>query len=170
MENVEFKAELRDPALARSICAAIGATQVATLRQTDTYYRLPAGRLKERKTASEPTEWVFYERPDDARPRVSRFTIYSEAEAVERFAPERLERWLTVRKTRELFMLGNVRIHLDRVEGLGSFIEFEALVSRKQDIPGCHRAIARLRRALAPALGEAIAVGYSDLLAAQDEP
>jgi adenylate cyclase class IV len=41
MENVEFKAELRDIALARTICRAIGASFILTMDQTDTYFRVP---------------------------------------------------------------------------------------------------------------------------------
>jgi adenylate cyclase class IV len=165
MQNVEFKAELRDPALARTIAAAIGATPIATLLQTDTYYRHPQGRLKKREVPGEPAEWILYERADLTGPRLSRFTIYTDAEARERFAPGQLTPWVVVRKSRDLYMHRNVRIHLDQVVGLGDFIEFEALVSARHDVPACQAALADLRRAFAPAMGEPIAVGYSDLLA-----
>lgn len=165
MQNVEFKAELRDPDLARSICAALGALSVATIRQTDTYYRVPEGRLKRREVAGEPIEWIFYERADVAQPKVSRFAIYTEAEARERFAPHEKPVWAVVKKVRELLLLGEVRIHLDQVEGLGSFLEFEALVTSRQPLAKAQEKVAELRRALAPALGEPIASGYADLLA-----
>ena len=77
--------------------------------------------------------------------------------------------WIVVKKHREVFMLGNVRIHLDRVEGLGAFLEFEALVSRDHPEAGCHEALADLRAGLGPVLGEPIACGYSDLVAAEQE-
>jgi adenylate cyclase class IV len=165
MQNVEYKAECRDLGLARSIALALGASAVAELEQTDTYYRLPRGRLKKREVRGEPTEWIFYDRADLTGPKISRFTIFSEAEARERFAPESLGVWVVVKKKRALLMLGNVRIHLDAVEGLGTFVEFEALVSRRHSVARCNEAVAALRKALEPALGEPIAVGYSDLLA-----
>jgi adenylate cyclase, class 2 len=175
MQNVEYKAELKDPALARTILAALGATAVATLEQTDTYYRVTkprrgggarAGRLKKRETVGEATEWIAYEREDQTRPKLSRFKIYSENEARERFPESTLERGVVVRKMRELYLLDHVRVHLDRVEGLGTFLEFEALVSPRQNEKQCHEIVERLRRELRPALGEGIAVGYADLLAA----
>jgi adenylate cyclase class IV len=166
MENVEFKAELRDYDLARTLCAAQGATFICVLDQTDTYYRLPSGRLKKRETVGDAPEYIFYERENQSRPRLSRFTIYSESEALARFGATPLPVWVVVRKKRTLYLLGGVRIHLDDVEGLGRFIEFEAIVSAGQSVARCHEAVAALRRALAPVIGEPVSMGYSDLVAA----
>lgn len=167
MHNVEYKAELRDLDLARSICRALKASPIIIMDQVDTYFRIPSGRLKKRECTGEPTEYIFYDRPDRTRPKLSHFVIYSEPQALERFGVRPLPVWVVVRKRRELFMHGQVRIHLDTVEGLGRFIEFEALVSVGFNIARCHEAIDKLKRALAPALGEPIACGYSDLLAAE---
>jgi adenylate cyclase class 2 len=164
MHNVEFKAELRDLPLARSIVRSLGARFIVKMNQTDTYYRTPTGRLKRRECEGEPTEYIHYERADRVLPKLSHFTIYSEERFREVFGIEPLPVWLTVRKVRELFMLGNVRIHLDQVETLGDFVEFEALVSPDHTVPTCHRAIAELREKLGPVLGEPISAGYSDLL------
>ncbi len=166
MQNVEFKAELRDPALAKAILgpAGIGATWIVQLHQTDTYYVVPAGRLKKRECPGEPTEYIFYDRADRAQPKLSHFKLYTEGQALERFGSSPLPVWLVVKKVRDLYMLGNVRIHLDDVEGLGHFIEFEALVSPQHTIALCHEALAVLREQLGLAMGEPIAQGYSDLL------
>lgn len=91
--------------------------------------------------------------------------MYSERQAKERFGEQELPIWLIVRKVRELYILENVRIHLDRVENLGDFIEFEAIVSRTQNVAKCHRDLASLRERFGPALGEPIAASYSDMLA-----
>ena len=71
---------------------------------------------------------------------------------------------IVVRKVRELYILGNVRIHLDQVEGLGSFLEFEALVSPRQNEQECRKQVADLKRSFSTVIGETIAVGYADLL------
>lgn len=165
MRNVEFKAELRDIELARPICLELGARLVGTLEQTDTYFRIADARLKRRETVGEPTEWIFYQRPDISKPKLSQFMIYSEAEAHERFGISPLPVWLVVKKSRDLLLYGNVRIHLDRVDDLGDFIEMEAMVTKACAEDACRDAIARLRAALAPVLGEPISCGYSDLLA-----
>lgn len=166
MHNVEFKAELRDPHLADTVCRTLGATYIGLLEQTDTYYHIPSGRLKKREQVGEPAEWIFYDRDNRTKPKLSHFSIYTEQEARERFGLAPLPVWLTVKKRRRLFLLGNVRIHLDEVEGLGTFVEFEAMVSTSHNVAKCHEAIAVLRRDFGPALGEAIAVGYSDMLSA----
>ncbi|MFN0012890.1 MAG: class IV adenylate cyclase [Phycisphaerales bacterium] len=181
MQNVEYKAELRDPALARVICAQIGASLAARLAQTDTYYKLADGRLKKRSAADLPTagagpagavgvalpdEYIFYARENVAKPRLSQFKIYTPSEALERFG--RVDpgpAWIVVKKTREVWMFEHVRIHLDEVEGLGNFLEFEAMVSRQNGIEKCHEMVAKLRADLLPALGEPISTSYSDLLA-----
>ena len=165
MRNVEFKAELRDPSLARSIAEAIGARHVATLDQTDTYFRLAAGRLKKRETAGEPTEWILYHRPDRIGLKLSRFTIYTEEAALERYGQTPMPVWVVVKKHRELYMLDHVRIHLDDVEGLGHFLEFEALLRPRITVADAESTLQRLREEFAPSLGEPIATGYSDLLA-----
>jgi adenylate cyclase class IV len=169
MNNVELKAELRDLAIARATCRAIGASFILAFEQTDTYFRIPHGRLKKRETDGEPPEYIFYERPNRAGPKLSQFTIYTEEAALERFGREPLPVWVTVRKRRELWMYGNVRIHLDNVEGLGKFLEFEALVSRDHNIAKCQESVAELRAKFQPVLGELIDCGYSDLLASEQE-
>jgi adenylate cyclase class IV len=171
MHNVEMKAELRDLDLAKTVCHGLKATFIATLEQTDTYYRIPAGRLKKRETTGEPTEYVFYERANRPQPKLSHFVIYTEEQARERFGSEPLPVWVTVKKKRELWMLGNTRIHLDSVEGLGNFLEFESLVCRDHNIARGHESISQLRERFGPALGGLIDCSYSDMLARElEEP
>jgi adenylate cyclase class 2 len=169
VQNVEFKAELRDPGLARSICRALGAHQVADFEQVDTYFRLPDARLKKRETTGEPAEWILYDRPNQVGSKLSTFHIYSEDEAAERFGEMQRRPWVVVRKHRELWMHDHVRIHLDEVDGLGAFIEFEALICARQKKEDAEGAVMNLRKQLAPAIGEPVAVGYSDLLGSVQE-
>ena len=169
MQNIEFKAELRDIEAARAQCKALSAQRIGVLRQTDTYFKLTDGRLKKREAPGEPVEWVFYHRPNRIRPRMCNYSILTDEQALRRWGTQSLKPWLTVVKRRELWMLQNVRIHLDEVDELGTFIEFEAMVSREFDVKACHRAIDRLREAFFPILGEPIGVSYSDLMAERPE-
>jgi adenylate cyclase class IV len=169
MQNVEFKCELRDPALARLIAAQIGARRVGVLKQIDTYFKVPDGRLKRRECEGEPTEYIFYHRLNRSRPKLSHFTIYSEEEARARFGTRDLPVWVVVNKSRDLWMYAGVRLHLDQVEGLGNFFEAEALVTPAQHVGKCHEAIAEVRKHFGPALGELIATSYCDLLAGEME-
>lgn len=169
MHNVEYKAELRDLAMARAACGAIGAAHIITLEQVDTYFRVPSGRLKRRECEGEPTEWIFYDRRDEARPRLSCFTIYSDVQARERFGVAPLPELVVVRKTRDLYLYENARIHLDEVEGLGRFLEFEALVSPGFPVARCHAIVDQLRASFGPALGEPLSCSYADLILASEE-
>jgi adenylate cyclase class IV len=175
MQNVEIKIELRDPALARAIMANLGAPRVARLRQVDTYYRLADGRLKKRESSDDqghvyPPEFIFYHRPNQARARVSRFVIYTAEEARRQFGEGEPPVWVRVCKARDVYMHKGVRVHLDEVEDLGSFVEFEALITPQNDLHAAHAAVDELRRAFGPALGEPVSVSYSDMLAAERAP
>ncbi len=163
-KNVEFKAELRNVEAARRQCALIGAHLIGTLRQTDQYYRLANGRLKRRSAPGEPVEWIRYERPDRVDAKTSHYEILSESQARRRWGQESLQEWVRVVKTRELWLMEGVRIHLDEVDGLGSFIEFETLVSPEFELGACYTAVGELRELFAPLLGEPIAVSYCDLV------
>lgn len=168
MQNVELKAELRDLELARTICHALRAIEGGLLEQVDTYYRIGTGRLKRRQIKGGSTQWIYYERPDRLDAKISHVQIYTEEEAQARFGNEPLIEWVVVRKKRELFLVENVRIHLDEVEGLGCFLEFEALVTPAHGVGMCHDILEFLRKEFSPVLGEAISVGYSDLLSGED--
>jgi predicted adenylyl cyclase CyaB len=176
MKNVEFKAELRDPQIARAVARSLNAHAVATLEQTDTYYRTFNGRLKKRETVHadggepEPVEYIHYERDNRTRPKISAFQIMTDEEFRERFGAAPLPEWLVVRKTRAVYIRDHARIHLDQVEGLGAFIEFEVLVSKSNNIAKAHETVEELRAAFGPVMGEPISVGYSDLMADQNDP
>ncbi|MCA9286715.1 MAG: class IV adenylate cyclase [Phycisphaerales bacterium] len=165
MENVEFKAELRDLEAARAQCRALPARFMFVRPQLDTYYKLPDGRLKRREAPGVPVEWIYYHRADAVRPRLSTFAVLTDEQARTRWGTQSLREWVQVRKTRELWLLENVRIHLDVVENLGRFIEFEAQVTGKFDRQICSESVVALREAFAPVLGEPIAVSYGDLMA-----
>ncbi len=129
--NVELKARLADPAAARAIAAGLTGGLTALLEQTDTYFRVPRGRLKLRETAGAEAQLVAYLRADEAAARTSDYLLTPVSE------PARLKESLArtcgvlvvVRKRRELFLYRNVRIHLDEVFDLGWFLELEAVLS-----------------------------------------
>ena len=60
-------------ALARA--RALGAELWGDLRQTDTYFNVPSGRLKLRETAGLQAELIAYERDEDAADRTSDYQI-----------------------------------------------------------------------------------------------
>jgi adenylate cyclase class IV len=165
MQNVEFKAELRDIQAARQQCRVLGADHEQTVKQVDTYYKLADGRLKRRQVGGEDAEWIFYHRPDRIPPKLSSYVILTDEQARRRWGTHSLTAWVVVTKTRESWLLGDIRIHLDDVEHLGRYIEFEAAVGKNATIDACDKILGELRKAFGPTLGEPVAVSYCDLIA-----
>lgn len=71
-----------------------------------------------------------------------------------------------VTKRRRLFIWEDVRIHLDEVESLGSFIEFEAIASPESDLSPETKRVRHLRDAFEIAPGDIVGSSYCDLLSA----
>jgi adenylate cyclase class IV len=165
MQSLDFKAELRDPQIARIVCRHLNALEVVTTRSVERYFRVANGRLKQRVAQDDPNEWIFYHRADRTRPKLTHFTIYSEAQARERFGAQPLPVWVEFNRTREIWLVDWVRINIDIIENLGLFIEFEALVSKKRNIAVCHARFEQLRRHFEHALGEPLSQSYADLVA-----
>jgi predicted adenylyl cyclase CyaB len=106
-----------------------------TLHQADTYFQAPEGRLKLRTQKPGEGELIFYQRENLNRPRESNYLICitENPRQLAAILTSALGTTATVIKERRLWMFRNVRIHLDRVEGLGEFIEFEAVIDEQHD-------------------------------------
>lgn len=168
MKNVEFKAELRDLELARATCHVLGAHRVSTLLQTDEYVRVPDGRLKKRTEREEESgasrvRWIWYDRADRVGVRASRWTELDDAQVDVRWAGLDRRVVKVIVKRRELWRLENVRIHLDAVAGLGSYLEFEGIVGIGDAADETRRKVETLVEKFRPALGEPVSGSYADL-------
>jgi adenylate cyclase class 2 len=69
-----------------------------------------------------------------------------------------------VEKQREIYLHHNVRIHLDRVAGLGDFLEFEAVMGPDDTPSGAQAMLDRLTRHFQIAESDLVSASYSDLL------
>jgi predicted adenylyl cyclase CyaB len=127
--NLEIKARCADLGAARARALALAARSVGVDRQVDTYFRTAAGRLKLRESRLSGGELVPYLRPDRPGPRRSDYRVIpvEDAASLKRLLSEILGVHRVVEKEREILLLGTVRIHLDRVSGLGTFLELEAV-------------------------------------------
>ena len=126
----------------------------STFDQVDTYFNVQTGRLKLRQQDSVGDELIFYRRADENSPKLSRYDRIPivPAHRLGSILAQALGIKTVVRKRRELWRLDNVRIHLDQVEGLGSFVELEVQVTPGRDLAGCHaQADALMDRAGDPA-------------------
>jgi adenylate cyclase, class 2 len=139
------------------------------LHQIDTYFHSRIGRLKLREIRegrSCRAELIAYDRPDRASARESRYHVVPVADAAAmRSALESvLAIRAVVRKRRELWMYHNVRVHLDRVEELGSFVEFEAVLGQSANQALSRKRLRKLCEALSIGPRDQIARSYVDLL------
>jgi homotetrameric cytidine deaminase len=165
--NVELKARDPDPDATAARCAALGARDRGVLVQRDTYFAARHGRLKLREQEPGADELIAYRRPDATEPGESAYVRAETADggALGEALHAALGTTVVVAKRRRLFVWENVRIHLDDVDGLGTFLELEAVVAADgSDLPDARAKVARLRDELAVADASLVAEGYSDLL------
>jgi homotetrameric cytidine deaminase len=148
--NVELKAIDPDPARTLERALAAGAEDRGTMRQRDTYFGVRSGRLKLREEEPGGATLIGYERPDDAAERVSSYRLVPVPDPDALRAALELADGIrvVVAKTRRLLLWETVRIHLDDVEGLGSFVELEAVADRGSDLERERAQVAHLRAAL----------------------
>jgi predicted adenylyl cyclase CyaB len=132
--NIEIKAYARDFAEIRRRAEALSNQPVNILLQEDTFFNSPQGRLKLRVLSGDQGQLIYYTRPDQEGPKRSDYHIFLTND------PENLKRALelaygirgVVRKTRYLYLVGQTRVHLDDVEGLGQFMELEVVMQEGQ--------------------------------------
>ena len=164
--NVELKA--RDPHPERSLerARALGAEDRGELRQRDTYFAAGRGRLKLRQQETGAAELIAYERADAAEARESRYRIAPVADpaALREALDAALGTDVVVDKRRRLLLWEGVRIHLDRVDGLGDFVELEGVADATSDLAREGELVDRLRAELAIGDDAIEATGYADLL------
>ncbi len=169
--NVELKARDVDPESTLAACRAFGARDNGVLRQRDTYFRLRAGagRLKLREESPGTAHLIYYERASRPEERESAYRIVEleDGDAMRTILSAALGVACVVQKERRLLRWENVRIHLDRVDRLGTFVEFEAVAPTSSDLEPEYARIAKLRDALAIDSGRLVACGYAELLQAQ---
>jgi len=166
--NVELKALDPDPARSLAACRELGAEDKGVLRQRDTYFRTRSGRLKLREEEPGGAVLIQYDRPDAAQARESRYRLspVPEPDALRDSLDAALGTLVVVDKERHLFLWEGVRIHLDTVEGLGSFVELEGVAPEESDLSAEREKVARLREALG--IGEVLTDSYSDRLLGAD--
>ena len=108
-------------------------------RQQDFFYDVPRGRLKLRQFDDDtPAELIFYQRDDRDGPKV--VVLHAQPGDQPRSHARAARQALTTRgivnKERHVYIVGRTRIHLDRVDGLGDFVELEVLLGQDDDEEG----------------------------------
>ncbi len=164
--NIEVKASVGDIVALEDAVRALDCHHFGVQRQTDTYFVVPNGRLKLREIDDVRAELISYERPDETGSRTSSYRVVPVAEAagLKAALTDALGVRGVVAKERRIYLWRNVRIHLDRVEGLGDYMEFEAVLSPDGDPEESRERVAWLSSRLGIREQDTIAGSYSDLL------
>jgi homotetrameric cytidine deaminase len=166
--NVELKARDHDPEASLAAALRHGAADQGVLRQKDTYFAAREGRLKLREEDDAAT-LIAYARADEATARTSAYHLVDVPDpgALATALDASLGTVVVVEKFRRLLLWEGVRIHLDSVEGLGTWVELEAVAAAGSDLSDEHRKVAELRAVLDMKDEDVVATGYAAMLLAQ---
>ena len=164
--NIELKAKLASVEAARPIAKRLATATLAAEAQTDTYFRGAQGRLKLRERQGLPAQLVWYARTDSEAAKPSDYLLVeiADAAALKQALASAYGVLVVVEKQREIYLHDNVRIHLDRVSGLGDFLEFEAVLAADEEDASGYAKLAELAREFGIEDEHRIATSYSDLL------
>ncbi|MGQ3001657.1 MAG: class IV adenylate cyclase [Hydrogenophaga sp.] len=165
--NVEIKARLDNFSAVAAKAAAMADHGPIAIAQDDTFFRCDNGRLKLRVFSETEGELIFYRRTDRQGPKESFYVRSPTA------SPASLREALTlahgeigrVIKDRTLYLLGRTRIHLDKVQGLGDFLELEVVLEDGEPLEAGVREAHRLMADLGIAPSQLVGGAYVDLLA-----
>lgn len=164
--NIEIKAKLADFATTRRLVEAICDTPPETLTQRDTFFRCSSGRLKLRELGGGRSELIAYARVDIAGIKQSDYEVapIADPEGMKRVLRAALGETAVVEKTRVLFLVGQTRIHLDRVTGLGDFLELEVVLAPGQSAADGEAIASDLMQQLEIPGTALLATAYADML------
>jgi homotetrameric cytidine deaminase len=168
--NIELKAFDPDPERSLAVVLGLGARDRGVIRQRDTYFRVNSGRLKLREEEPGGATLVQYDRVDADEARESRYRLIPVDDAGElcRALEASLGILAIVEKERHLLLWQNVRIHLDRVDGLGDFLELEGVATADSDLAEALDRVARLTEALDLVPERMLRNSYSDQVVGSD--
>ena len=166
--NIEVKARVASVEALLPRAQAVAGGTPERIAQDDTFFPVAMGRLKLRQFEDGSAELIHYHRADTVDAKASDYVRVPVPDPAA--LREALARGLgllgRVRKQRLLLLAGPTRIHLDRVEGLGDFMELEVVLADGQSDAEGQRIADALMAELGLADAERVAGAYMDLLIA----
>lgn len=162
--NLEFKASVFSLDGVKNIAIGLSATHLITLYQTDTYFNTNKGRLKLRENNVDEAQLIYYERGENSSDRWSHYKIYNvqDFSLLKELLMNAYGVKVVVKKERDVFMYKNARIHVDKVENLGDFIEFEVI--HESDVTKSSELLEFLRSSFESEISKVFLESYSDIL------
>lgn len=164
--NIEIKARVADPAALASRVAAIADSGPFAIFQDDTFFVCQTGRLKLRDFGDGSGELIHYRRANLAGPKESLYLLSPTSEPANLRESLKLANGISGRvvKHRTLYLVGQTRVHLDRVEQLGDFMELEVVLREDQNRDEGARVADELMRLLCIEPAALIETAYVDLI------
>jgi len=165
--NIEIKAHIENVDALTARVAQFADDGPIEIAQDDTFFRCDSGRLKLRAFPNGTGELIYYRRANQCGPKESFYRLSPTS------APDSLREALSlaygqvgrVKKNRVLFLVGRTRIHLDKVERLGHFLELEVVLADDECSDAGVREAHELMENFDVKPHQLIADAYVDLLA-----
>lgn len=149
IHNIEIKLRIEDAERARSAIEAVADGPAEVLRQRDTYFETGRETLLKLREENGRASLIGYRRTlaDAPQPSDIRLARVDDGDELAALLAHALGTLAVVEKTRRLYFRGQTRIHLDRVAGLGDFVELEVVLEPGQtEADGMDIANALLKR------------------------
>ncbi|MGA8274338.1 MAG: class IV adenylate cyclase [Candidatus Sulfotelmatobacter sp.] len=165
--NIEIKAVLTNRAATEAATARLSDSGPETIHQEDFFFCSDRARLKLRVFASDRGELIRYERTNVADARGSHYLIARTSDPQKLLEILRAELGAAgvVKKTRTLYLIGQTRVHIDEVSGLGEFLELEVVLRPEQTEAEGKKIANSLLAELGIGKEQLLAEAYVDLLA-----
>ncbi|XP_031828759.2 uncharacterized protein LOC116425324 [Nomia melanderi] len=168
MRNIEIKAKVNNPEHLISLTKELTDSDCTIIKQHDTFFKVAEGRLKLRQFEDGSGELLYYIRSNTLGPKLCNYQKTS----LNPDACTGIRNILSasngcigiVKKTRKLYMIGQTRVHIDEVEGLGTFMELEVVLEDEQDMETGEKIAQDLMAKLNIKNEDLIANAYIDLL------
>ena len=167
--NVELKARLVSASQAHQVARELSTGSVERQFQLDTYFSCQHGRLLLREIDHHRGQLIWYQRADQAVARESHYRLVEidDAGLLRQALGEALGISGKVEKNRTIYWYENVRIHVDEVESLGIFLEFEAVISESCDRVAAVAKLERLSEAFGIGANDVLTMSYGDMVATE---
>jgi predicted adenylyl cyclase CyaB len=164
--NIEIKAHARNFQKQKQIAQSLSDVEAEIQHQEDTFFKVAAGRLKLRLFANGSGVLIQYRRKDALGPTESHYQLVhtDDPAGLKQALTNALGAWAVVKKERMINIADQTRIHLDRVEGLGDFIELEVVLERNEPLSHGIAIAEEFMRKLEIQEDDLIETAYADLI------
>ena len=171
MNNIELKVKVDDHTAIRSVFKHDRLfKKEGVLIQTDTYFKTQHGRMKLREINREHYQLIYYERPDVCESKLSNYEFVpltrEQYDAFRALFERTMGIYTIVQKKRDLWKYNHTRIHIDKVDKLGNYLELETVMDDTFNFEEAQNEHNKVVNLLGLALYTKCPGSYSDLLLA----